>query len=145
MITDTEYVGLYSKSQLMAIYAANANLLLDTGSQNSIYMFGSEGGVEVDEVDIDYLSFDDDDQDANSIQMDDVLTTSVTDNNTKKESNDMTYQQNCNIIPIKPMVTISLDSMDDLMKQQHASLPTAAMEATVLYPQFPRCNVSWQY
>ena len=123
MITDdTEDVGPYSKSQLMAIYAANANLLLNTGSQNSIHMFGSEGGVEVDEVDVNNLSFDDDDQDSNSIQMDDVLTTSVT-NNKKKESNNMSYQQNYNRVPIKPMATISLDSMDDLMKQQHASLP----------------------
>lgn len=47
----------YNKAQIEAIYAANANLLND-GSQDSVHMFGSEGGGEADgDVDIDNMVF----------------------------------------------------------------------------------------
>ena len=51
LLSGLEESGPYSKAQLMAIYAANAQLLAEGGSQDSVHMFGSEGGVEVDEVD----------------------------------------------------------------------------------------------
>ena len=51
MLSGLEDAGPYTKAQLMAIYAANAQLLQDNVSQDSVHMFGSEGGVEVDEVD----------------------------------------------------------------------------------------------
>ena len=60
MLTDMEDKEPYTSEQLAAIYAANAQLLRDGGSQDSVHMFGSEGGFEVDEVDIDRSYFDDD-------------------------------------------------------------------------------------
>ncbi|KAL5460058.1 hypothetical protein EMCRGX_G033476 [Ephydatia muelleri] len=59
MLSGLEDAGPYTKAQLMAIYAANAQLLQDDVSQDSVHMFGSEGGVEADdqEVDIDRMLF----------------------------------------------------------------------------------------
>ena len=62
----------YPKAQIEAIYAANAHLLTSPGSQDSIHMFGSEGGGEADgDIDIDQMLFtkydlaeDDDDDDS---------------------------------------------------------------------------------
>ena len=63
MLTDPEEREPYMSEQLAAIYAANAQLLQAGGSQDSIHMFGSEGGFEVDEVDIDRSYLDDDEND----------------------------------------------------------------------------------
>ena len=49
LLSGPEDMGPYTKAQIMAIYAANAQLLQEGVSQDSIHMFGSEGGVEVDE------------------------------------------------------------------------------------------------
>ena len=59
LLSGPEDSGPYTKAQLMAIYAANAQLLQDDVSQDSVHMFGSEGGVEADdqEVDIDRMLF----------------------------------------------------------------------------------------
>ena len=59
VLSGVEDTGPYTKAQLMAIYAANAQLLQDNVSQDSVHMFGSEGGVEADdqEVDIDRMLF----------------------------------------------------------------------------------------
>ena len=57
VLSGVEDTGPYTKAQLMAIYAANAQLLQDNVSQDSVHMFGSEGGVEADEVDIDHMMF----------------------------------------------------------------------------------------
>ena len=52
----SQETGPYTKAQLAAIYAANAELLANSGSQDSVHMFGSEGGGEADgEVDIDNI------------------------------------------------------------------------------------------
>ena len=72
----------YSKAQMAAIYAANQDILV-TGSQNSIHMFGSEGGGEGDgDMDIDTMLFtklndfeDDDDEDDDDDDDDDDDTT----------------------------------------------------------------------
>ena len=131
MIVDGGDTGPYSKTQLMAIYAANAQLLQNTGSQNSVHMFGSEGGIEVDEVDINNLSFDED-QDADS---DDGIKYSVKNN---RSFNDMTYQHKFNRTTVQPATKSvtnkqphveSADTMDrtyNLTMQQHASQPMLA-------------------
>ena len=41
---DDEEVHPYTRDQLIAIYAANAHLLTNSPSQDSIHMFGSDGG-----------------------------------------------------------------------------------------------------
>ena len=55
---DDEEAHPYTRDQLMAIYAANANLLTNSPSQDSIHMFGSEGGGEADgDIDMDNYMF----------------------------------------------------------------------------------------
>ena len=52
----TQDAGPYTKAQLEAIYAANADLLKNDDSQSSVHMFGSEGGGEADgDLDIDHM------------------------------------------------------------------------------------------
>lgn len=62
----------YPKSQIERIYAKNADLL-DSGSNESIHMFGSEGGGESDGGDDLYGKFNDldDDDDSTTMQDDD--------------------------------------------------------------------------
>ena len=56
--TDDEEAHPYTRDQLIAIYAANANLLTNSPSQDSIHMFGSEGGGEADgDIDMDNYIF----------------------------------------------------------------------------------------
>ena len=56
--TDDEEAHPYTRDQLIAIYAANANLLTNSPSQDSIHMFGSEGGGEADgDIDMDNYMF----------------------------------------------------------------------------------------
>ena len=130
MIADSESTGPYSKVQLMAIYAANAQLLNNMGSQNSMHMFGSEGGIEVDEVDMNNLSFDED-EDADSVQMNDAIISSVTNSNANVPTNDMTYKYRTVLHPVvRPVINKQLylatssDTMDgayNMMAYQHAS------------------------
>ena len=55
---DDEEAHPYTRDQLIAIYAANANLLTNSPSQDSIHMFGSEGGGEADgDIDMDNYMF----------------------------------------------------------------------------------------
>ena len=63
MLTDMEYKDPFISEQVAAIYVANAQLLQEGHSQDSVHMFGSEGGFEVDEVDFGPSYFDDDDND----------------------------------------------------------------------------------
>ena len=56
--TDDEEAHPYTRDQLIAIYAANANLLTNSPSPDSTHMFGSEGGGEVDkDIDMDNYMF----------------------------------------------------------------------------------------
>ena len=55
---DDEEAHPYTRDQLIAIYAANANLLTNSPSQDSMHMFGSEGGGEADgDIDMDNYMF----------------------------------------------------------------------------------------
>ena len=69
----------YSKAQMAAIYAANREILENTGSQNSIHMFEEEGGGEGDgDMDVETMlftkltDFDDDDEDDDTDDDDDT-------------------------------------------------------------------------
>ena len=84
----------YSKAQIAAIYAANREILENTGSQNSIHMFGSEGGGEGDgDMDIDTMLFtklnDFDDDDDDDIDDDDDDDTTLPDDNSYHEHQSM--------------------------------------------------------
>lgn len=79
MLTNASQDAPYPKSQMMAIYAANRELLDNDGSQDSVHMFGSEGGGEADgALDIDtillskYQDSDDDDEDSTTMAEDDA-------------------------------------------------------------------------
>ena len=69
----SQEAGPYHKAQLERIYAKNADLLDHSGSNESIHMFGSEGGGESDGGDDLYAKFDDldDDDDSTTMQDDD--------------------------------------------------------------------------
>ena len=75
--TQSQETAPYTKAQLAAIYAANAGLLANDGSQDSVHMFGSEGGGEADgELDIDNILLSkyhdiDDDEDSTTMVEDD--------------------------------------------------------------------------
>ncbi len=77
MLTNASQEAPYPKAQIMAIYAANQELLDNDGSQDSVHMFELEGGGEADgALDIDTILLskypDIDDEDSTTMAEDDA-------------------------------------------------------------------------